>query len=202
MDFHLLATLFPSNVLQCIRLCILVWQTNTFVEFWTLLWIDWSWTNRKRPSNWETWGAECCLRQGILGEKVVSYSISLSLLTFSFLPDLLLSLPIFFKLKFDIYLFSSLFGEHTLEILLPDDRKITEISGMIYYKIGVELPLLSKIAPSSISIGKTPSSGKSYNTCQSTIDRTVYLAILPSSWLSNHFSVLSLAVSGASQVVK
>ena len=72
-------------------------------------------------------------------------------------------------------------AKHTFEILLPDDRKITEISGMIYYKIGVELPLLSKIAPSSISIGKTPSSGKSYNTCQSTIDHTVYLAILPSS---------------------
>ena len=129
-------------------------------------------------------GAECCLRHEILGdtggEGGVLFFQSLSLLTFSFLPDLLSSLPISFKLKFNIYLFSSLFGEHTLEILLPDDRKITEISGMIYYKIGVELLLLSKIAPSSISIGKTLSSGKSYNTRQSAIDHTVYLAILPS----------------------
>ena len=113
--------------------------------------------------------------------EVVSYSFSLSLLTFSFVPNLLSSLAIFFKLTFDKSIFIFFFGEHTLEILLPDDRKITEISGMIYYKIGVELPLLSKIAPSSISIGKTPSSGKSYNTCQSTIDHTVHLAILPSS---------------------
>ena len=119
---------------------------------------------------------------------MVSYSFSLypsSLLVFC--PTYSNLLLFFFKLKFDIYLFSSLFGEHTLEILLPDDRKITEISGMIYYKIGVELPLLSKIAPSSISIGKALSSGKSYNTCQSTIDHTVYLAILPSSRLSKLF---------------
>ena len=72
-------------------------------------------------------------------------------------------------------------AEHTSEILLPDDGKITEISGMIYYKIGVELPLLYKIARSSISIGKTLSSGKSYNTRLSTIDHTVYLARLPTS---------------------
>ena len=130
-------------------------------------------------------GAECCLRHGILGdtggEGGVLFFQSLSLLTFSFLPKIQLSAPIYFKLTFDIYLFSSLFGEHTLEILLPGDRKITEISGMIYYKIGVELPLLSKIAPSSISIGKTPSSGKSYNTRPSAIDHADYLAILPSS---------------------
>ena len=173
------------------------------MELWTLLWIDWSWTNRQRPSNWETWGAECCLLdRGYWGRR---WCLILSVYPSSFsvfCPTYCYLFLFFFKLKFEIYLFSSLFGEHTLEILLPDDRKITEISGMIYYKIGVELPLLSKIAPSSISIGKTLSSGKSYNTRPSAIDHTVYLAILPSSWLSNHFSVLSLAVCGASQVVK
>ena len=54
------------------------------------------------------------LDRGYWERSGVLFFQSLSILTFSFLPDLLLSLPIFFKLKFDIYLFSSFILASTL----------------------------------------------------------------------------------------